>query len=89
MRNSVKRWWFDLEIVNGVCVSPSGVNERDLDLDRTNKLAQNQKLAFFPPHLQPRTETTIATTVPLDRETGLDAYAHAEKPSQAKKRKKQ
>jgi ferredoxin len=89
MRNSVKRWWFDLEIVNGVCVSPSGVNERDLDLDRTNKLAQNQKLAFFPPHLQPRTETTMATTVPLDREAGLDAYAHAEKPSQAKKRKKQ
>ena len=23
MRNSFKRWWFDLEIVNGVCVSPS------------------------------------------------------------------
>ncbi len=89
MRNSVKRWWFDLEIVNGVCVSPSGVNERDLDLGRTNKLAQNQKLVFFPPHLQPRTVTTIATTVPLDREAGLDAYAHAEKPSQAKKRKKQ
>ncbi|WP_090043787.1 reductive dehalogenase domain-containing protein [Limnohabitans sp. 2KL-27] len=88
MRNSVKRWWFDLEIVNGVCVSPSGVNERDLDLERTNKLAKNQKLAFFPPHLQPRTETTIATTVPLDREAGLDAYAHAEKPSQARKRKK-
>lgn len=88
MRNSVKRWWFDLEIVNGVCVSPSGVNERDLDLDRTNKLAKNQKLAFFPPHLQPLTETTIATTVPLDREAGLDAYANAEKPSQARKRKK-
>lgn len=88
MRNSVKRWWFDLEIVNGVCVSPSGVNERDLDLERTNKLAKNQKLAFFPPHLQPRAETTIATTVPLDREAGLNAYANAEKPSQARKRKK-
>ncbi len=88
MRNSVKRWWFGLEIVNGVCVSPSGVNERDLDFDRTNKLAQNQKLAFFPPHLQPRKETTLATMVPLDREAGLDAYAHAEKPSQARKRKK-
>jgi ferredoxin len=88
MRNLVKRWWFDLEIVNGVCVSPSGVNERDLDLDRTSKLAQNQKLAFFPPHLQPRTETTTATTVPLDREAGLEAYASAEKPSEARKRKK-
>jgi hypothetical protein len=31
----------------------------------------------------------MATTVPLDREAGLDAYANAEKPSQAKKRKKQ
>ncbi|PIT71411.1 reductive dehalogenase domain-containing protein [Limnohabitans sp. G3-2] len=88
MRNAVKRWWFDLEIVNGVCVSPSGVNERDLDLERTNKLAKNQKLAFFPPHLHPRSETTMATTVPLDREAGLEAYANAEKPSQARKRKK-
>jgi len=88
MRNSVKRWWFDLEIVNGVCVSPSGVNERDLDLDRTHKLAQNQKLAFYPPHLQPSAQTTISSTVPIDREAGLYAYANAEKPSQAKKRMK-
>ena len=88
MRNSVKRWWFDLEIVNGVCVSPSGVNERDLDLERANKLAKDQKLAFFPPHLHPRSETTMATTVPLDRKAGLEAYANAEKPIQARKRKK-
>jgi hypothetical protein len=88
MRNPVKRWWLDLEIINGVCVTPSGVNERDLDLDRTHKLAQNQKLAFFPPHLQPPLGTTISSTVPLDREAGLKAYANAEKPSQAKKRQK-
>ncbi len=88
MRNSVKRWWFDLEMINGVCVSPSGVNERDLDLDRTNKLAQNQKLAFFPPHLQPPLGTTVTSSVLLDREAGLKAYADAEKPSQAKKRQK-
>ena len=80
MRNAFKRWWFDLEIINGVCVAPSGVNERDLDLDRTQKLAQNQKLAFYPPHLQPPTQTTISTTVPIDREAGLHAYANAKKP---------
>jgi hypothetical protein len=80
MRNAFKRWWFDLEIINGVCVAPSGVNERDLDLDRTHKLAQNQKLAFYPPHLQPPTQTTISTTVPIDREAGLHAYANAKKP---------
>ena len=78
----------DQEIVNGVCVTPSGVNERDLDLDRTHKLAQNQKLAFFPPHLQPPMGATISSAVPLDREAGLKAYANAEKPSQAKKRQK-
>jgi ferredoxin len=86
MRNCVKRWWLDLEIINGVCVSPIGVNERDLDLVRTNKLARNQKLAFFPPHLQPPLGTTITSSVLLDREAGLKAYANAEKPSQAKKR---
>ena len=88
MRNSVKRWWLDLEIIDGVCVTPNGVNERDLDLDRTHKLAQNQKLAFFPPHLQPPAGVTISSTVPLDREAGLKAYANAENPSQAKKRQK-
>ena len=88
MRNSVKRWWVDLELINGVCVSPMGVNERDLDLDRTNKLAQNQKLAFFPPHLQPPLGTTITSSVLLNREAGLKAYADAEKPSQAKQRQK-
>lgn len=87
MRNSFKRWWFDLEILNGVCVTPSGVNERDLSLERTHKLAQNQKLAFYPPHLQPAAHITTATTVPLDRQAGLEAYANAEKPHQAKKRK--
>ena len=31
-RNSVKRWWQDLEMVDGVAVKPpAGVNERDLD----------------------------------------------------------
>ena len=88
MRNPVKRWWLDLEIINGVCVTPGGVNERDLDLDRTHKLAQTQKLAFFPPNLQPPMGTTASSTVPLDREAGLKAYASAEKPSQAKKRQK-
>jgi ferredoxin len=88
MRNPVKRWWLDLEIIDGVCVSPTGVNERDLDLDRTHKLAQNQKLAFFPPNLHPPPGTTVSSTVPLDRKAGLKAYANAEKPSQAKKRQK-
>ncbi|MES2718318.1 MAG: reductive dehalogenase domain-containing protein, partial [Pseudomonadota bacterium] len=87
-RNPVKRWWFDLEIVDGVAVQPrAGVNERDLDLSRTDKLAAAQKLAFFPPTLQPTGGTTLTTVVPLDRQAGLAAYAAAETPRAARRRK--
>jgi ferredoxin len=86
-RNAVKRWWFDLEIVNGEVVKPAGVNERDLDLGRAEKLARTQKLAFFPPELQPRGGTTLQQVVPLERAAGLAAYAAAEPPSKARQRK--
>jgi ferredoxin len=67
-RNPVKRWWFDLEIVDGVAIAPpAGTNERDLDPTRGDKLAAVQKLAFYPPALQPAGGTTLATVVPLDR----------------------
>lgn len=78
-RNSVKRWWFDLEIVDGVAVKPAAANERDLDLGRAEKLAKTQKLAFFPPELQPPGGTTLKEVVPIDREAGLAAYAAAKR----------
>ncbi len=86
-RNPVKRWWFDLEIVGREVVKPQGTNERDLDLGRTEKLAKAQKLAFFPPELQPAGGTTLQTTVPIDRAAGLAAYAAAESPLKARKRR--
>jgi ferredoxin len=87
-RNVVKRWWFDLEIVDGVAVKPAaGVNERDLDLSRTDKLAGAQRLAFFPPALQPAGGTTMQTVVPIDRRAGLVAYAAAECPTAARRRR--
>jgi ferredoxin len=88
IRNKVKRWWFDLELVDGVAVAPkAGVNERDLDIGRTEKLAKAQKLAFFPPNLQPTGGTKMDVVVPLDREAGQAAYAAAESPVAARKRK--
>jgi len=87
-RNAVKRWWFDLEIVDGIAVKPpGGVNERDLDPSRTDKLARAQKLAFFPPELQPPGGTTLQTVAPLDRAAGLGAYAAAESPQAARRRR--
>lgn len=87
VRNTVKRWWFDLEIVDGVAVRPrAGTNERDLDLARGTKLAAAQKLAFFPPALQPAGGTTMSTVVPVDRAAGQQAYANAESPRSARAR---
>jgi ferredoxin len=86
-RNTVKRWWFDLEIVDGVAQAPrAGTNERDLDVDRGEKLAAGQKLAFFPPDLLPRGGTTLGEVVPVERAPGLAAYAAAESPRDARKR---
>jgi ferredoxin len=88
-RNPVKRWWFDLEMVNGVAVAPpAGVNERDLDMDRAHKLAPIQKLAFYPPTLQPSGGTPITQAVPVDRSAGAAAYGAAETPAQARRRRK-
>lgn len=87
-RNPVKRWWFDLEIVDGVAVHPAaGTNERDLDPGREARLAAGQKLACFPPALQPAGGTTVQTPVPLDRSAGLAAYAAAETPAAARRRR--
>ena len=81
-RNPVKRWWWDLEIVDGVAVAPvAGVNEHDLSPGRDERLAPTQKIAVFPPHLQPVGGTTLATVVPLDRAAGLQAAQEAASPS--------
>jgi hypothetical protein len=81
-RNPVKRWWWDLEIVDGVAIAPvAGVNERNLSPGRDERLAAAQKIAVFPPHLQPRGGTTLATLVPLERAAGLRAAQEAANPS--------
>jgi ferredoxin len=85
-RNPVKRWWFDLEIVDGVAAKPAAANERDLSPGREEKLAKGQKLAYFPPALQPKGGTTLQEIVPIDRDAGLAAYAAAESPTAARKR---
>jgi ferredoxin len=86
-RNLMKRWWFDLEVIDGVAVTPpGGTNERDLNLGRDDKLAKIQRLAMFPPALQPAGGTTLNEVVPVDREAGLKAYVGAERPDDARRR---
>ncbi|SEB86845.1 reductive dehalogenase [Rhizobiales bacterium GAS188] len=86
-RNLIKRWWFDLEVVEGVAGKPrAGTNERDLSVGRDEKLGANQKLALFPPSLQPPPGATLADLHPVDRPAGLEAYARAETPLAARER---
>jgi ferredoxin len=83
-RNPVKRWWWDLEMVDGVAQAPvAGVNERDLEPGREARLAPAQKIAVFPPHLQPAGGTTMSTVVPLERAAGLRAAQEVQRRSPA------
>jgi ferredoxin len=53
IRNPAKKWWLDLEIVDGVCVEPrKGVNKRDLDLTRHID-ADKQKIAYYHANAMP------------------------------------
>ncbi|MDH3282799.1 MAG: Fe-S protein, partial [Gammaproteobacteria bacterium] len=46
--NAAKKWWFDLEVVDGVCITPpKGVNLRELNVARKVDPAK-QKIAYYP-----------------------------------------
>ncbi len=86
--NEVKRWWFDLEIIDSVAVRPpGGSNRRNLEPERGAKLAGAQKLAIFPPELHPPVGTPVTVAVPVNRAAGLAAAAAAESPQEARRRR--
>ena len=68
--NPVKKWWYDLEWVDGKSVKPKGTNRRELNLDK--KLdPDKQSIAYChadqmppPDHLDP---------FPVDRKQALSA----------------
>jgi ferredoxin len=80
-RNAAKKWWFDLEVVDGVCVEPvKGVSQRDLDLDRRIDPAK-QKLAYYPASVMPVPNDLGAQ--PVDRKSAMAAAADLETPAVA------
>ena len=83
-RNLVKRWWLDLEIVDGVCVVPRGTNERDLDLAHKIDPAK-QKMAVYPASAMPPADHDGPFLV--DRKAALAALADMESPDHARMRK--
>jgi ferredoxin len=82
-RNPVKKWWLDLEIVDGVCVTPHGVNQRDIDTSLNIDPAK-QKMAVYPASMMPVPNDT--NPQPVDRKTALAALALLETPGEARAR---
>lgn len=85
VRNPVKKWWLDLEIVDGVCVKPrKGVNQRDLDLGRHIDPA-TQKIAYYNANLMPAPNSQGIPVFP-NRKEAVAAASLLETPAEAKAR---
>ncbi len=80
-RNAAKKWWFDFEVVDGVCVEPlKGVNRRELDLDHKIDPAK-QKMAYYQAHMMP--VPNDLRPQPVDRKAALAEAGNLETPLQA------
>ena len=85
IRNPAKKWWLDLEIIDGVCVEPrKGVNRRDLDLQRHIDPA-TQKIAYYNADLMPPPNAHGIPVIP-DRKQAIAAGALLETPDEARAR---
>ncbi|MDA0679284.1 MAG: 4Fe-4S dicluster domain-containing protein [Proteobacteria bacterium] len=85
VRNPAKKWWLDLEIVDGICVTPrKGVNERDLDLNRKVDPA-TQKIAYYNANVMPPPDSYGMPVFP-DRKAAIAAAALLETPAEARQR---
>ena len=82
VRNPAKKWWLDLEIVDGVCVEPrKGVNKRDLDLTRHID-ADKQKIAYYNADAMPPPNSQGMVYLP-NRKEAIAAAAVLETPAEA------
>ena len=83
-REEVKKWWLDLEIVDGICVDPvNGTNQRDLNLDHKIDPAK-QKMAFYHASMMPVPNDLEAQ--PVDRKAATAAAELLETPAEAQAR---
>ena len=83
-RNPTKRWWFDLEIVEGRTQAPRlGTNERDLNFGNILDPA-TEKIAHYPAAMNPAPNQK--GPFPPDRKEALRRARLAENPDDARRR---
>ena len=69
-RNSVKRWWQDLEMIDGVAVKPrAGVNERDLDFD-ADTTGRKSPVGYY--HANDMPPPSAEAPVPVNHRAAVD-----------------
>ncbi len=86
--NAIKKWWWDLEFVDGKTVEPTkGTNRRELDFDG-GRIADKQKVALYTPDLLPPGDS-VGVPVKLIRKDALERADAAETPADARKRIRQ
>ena len=86
VRNPAKKWWLDLEIVDGICITPPhGVNERDIDPGRKIDVGKH-KIAYYHADMMPPPDA-VDVIHDVDRRAGLEAAGKVESPAAARARR--
>ena len=84
--NPVKKWWLDLELVDGVSVRPqAGTNRREIDYNRKLNTSR-EKIVYYHASMMPPPDQT--DPCPVDRKQVKQAAGLIETPDQARARKK-
>lgn len=86
VRNPHKKWWLDLEVIDGVCViPPHGANQRDIEPGRKIEVHKH-KVAYYHANMMPPPDAGTSEC-PVDRKAGLAAADLVETPQQARERR--
>jgi len=86
--NLEKKWWLDLEVVDGVSVEPiQGINVQNISpqVDIAKK-KQNERIAYYPATVLPPPGSE--TPFPADRKTAVAFASEIETPEQALERRR-
>jgi reductive dehalogenase len=84
-RNPVKKWWFDLEVIDGNCVIPvKGINQRELDVAYSID-PKKQKMAYYPASVMP--VPNDLRPQPVNRKAAVASALDLETPAAARLRR--
>jgi len=82
-RNRIKRWWLDLEIVDGIAQTPNGTNERDLDLN-ADTTGRKSPVGYYHANNYPPPDAT--QPVPVNHKQAIERAQSLETVEEARHR---